>query len=134
MAFSLLLVIQWVRRVLSVFPLPDWTVSETVRLWAVAKLIPVLKEMAADTTTGVDDKIVAGLETFAADAKSWNSFYGLIVDLINNFGTEAVPGENDPTVLKLADDAKIDPAIIVAIITAVMELIKWWRDRNKEAT
>lgn|GEM_PF-5512087 len=105
--------------------LPDWQDAEAVRQFAL-RLLGYAADMAKETATEIDDKIVAVLEQFANDQALWAAFYGLIIDFFN--GDESIVG--NPRVLKLADDAKIDPAIIIAIITAIIEFIKWWKNRN----
>lgn len=107
--------------------LPDWSDVEAVREF-VLKVMPAIKVLAELTKTQIDDKMVDALDRLATNQEMWAEFYGLIVSLFN--GEEMVEG--NPRVAKLADNVGIDPTIIIAIITAIMEFIKWWRSRNGE--
>jgi hypothetical protein len=109
--------------------LPDWTDAEAVRQF-VLKILGYLADMAASTATTIDDAIVAAVGKFAESPEAWASLHKLILDLVTEYDGAVIPGENHPAVMALADDTKIDPVTIVAIITAVMELLKWWRGRK----
>lgn len=111
--------------------LPDWSDAEGVRQF-VLKILGYLADLAASTATTVDDAILAAVGKFAESPEAWASLHKLILDFVSNYDGAVIPGEDHPAVLALADDTKIDPVTIVAIITAVIELLKWWRDRKKE--
>lgn len=112
--------------------LPDWSDAEATRLF-VLKIIGYLADLAASTATSIDDAVLAALQKFAASPEAWASLHRLILEMLTDSGNEWIPGESHPAVMKLADDTKIDPVTIVAIITAIIEIIKMWRDRrNKE--
>ena len=115
------LIIQFLLRML-----PDWSDPEAVRQFVI-KILGYLDDLAESTSTQIDDMVVDGLQKFTANQELWLLFYGLVLDLFN--GEEAVSPGN-ARVVALADEAKIDPAVIILIINAVMELIKWWRDRR----
>ena len=115
------LIIQFLLRML-----PDWNNPEAVRQFVI-KILGYLDDLAESTSTQIDDAIVDGLQKFTANQEMWILFYGLVLDLFN--GEESVSPGN-ARVVALADEAKIDPAVIILIINAVMELIKWWRDRR----
>ena len=107
--------------------LPDWTDAEAVRQF-VLKVVDFLENLAAATQTTIDDAIVAALKRIASDAEAWKSLYELILGFL---GSTSEPSATDPAVLKVADDSKIDPVTIIAIIKMAIELIKWWRENRK---
>lgn len=115
---------------LGLLPLPTWSDSEATRVWAL-KALGFADELAEKTATEIDDMAVNALQVLAENQTAWASLHALIMDL---FGEDAgVVSEDDPRVVKAADDSKIDPSIIVLIINAIMELFRWWRNRGVEA-
>ena len=115
----------FIRIILRFLPdLPVWNDAEDVREFALG-FLGIAAKLAKGTATEVDDKIVAALTKFADSQELWALFYGLIIDIVT--GEEAAEG--NPRVARLADEAGIGPATIIAIITAVVEFIKWWRNR-----
>lgn len=108
---------------------PDWEDAEAVRRWVLEELIAPLNTLADLTNTQIDDAMVAGLERFASNQELWMMFYGLVIDLLD--GEEgALPGEGNPRINRLADEAEMDPATIIMIISAVIQLIQMWRNRK----
>jgi hypothetical protein len=107
--------------------LPDWSDAEAVRQF-VLKIIDFLENLAAATQTTIDDTIVAALKRIAGEQETWKSLYELILGFLSS---TSEPSATDPSVLKVADDAKIDPVTIIAIIKMAIELIKWWRENRQ---
>ena len=81
MAFRLIKILSWVRRILSVLPFPEWVDVEAVRLWVI-RVLNLLDEFADETASQMDDKAVAAVRRIAADVETWNVFYALIVALV----------------------------------------------------
>lgn len=131
--WKILDLIQWIKKLTPFLPLlqfPNWENSEDVRQWAI-KALGVLDDYAAETETKIDDALVDFGQLVTSDAETWGTLYSLIWDVIAG-DTGGIEG--DHRITALADDTKIDPAIIVLIINAVIELIKWWQDRNNPTT
>ena len=109
--------------------LPNWQDAESVRLFAL-KFLGYAEDWAAETNTTIDDKFVAIIKRFAENAELWARFYNLIVDLLGTVG-DAGTLAGDVRVTDLADDAELDPVTIIALITAIIQAIQWWRSRRE---
>jgi hypothetical protein len=121
--------IQVAVRLMKLWPLPDWTDSPVVRTWFV-ELLDVLDYLAAKTETTFDDEAIEAARKLIADEANWAAFYGLIYDLV--FGeVDVAPLPTDPRVCAVADKAEMDPATLIMLITAAIELIKLWRERRR---
>lgn len=112
-----------------IFPLPDWRAAEDVRQWMI-KVLTEIEDVTDDTDTVIDDAIVNAVKLIAANEELWMFAYSLLQRLIadDNEGMMQI-SVGEPQVVKLADEAEISPAVIVAIITAIMKLIEMWRRR-----
>lgn len=81
--------------------------------------------------------LVEALKAIVENDEAWELLYDLILSLLNEDTTETVRGDivtARANAIKAAvgeDKTKIDPATIIMIITAVVELFKMWRDRKK---
>lgn len=126
----LITLLKWARRLLPLISFPNWQNAEDTREWAL-KAADVADEIAAETETEVDDVAVEAVREFLLDATTWNSLHALILGLLTDGAGDVQ--ESDERVLSLADEVKVDPAVIILIIQAVMELISWWRNRNYDA-
>lgn len=104
---------------------PDWENAEAVRTWVV-KLLSVAEKITDGTENKIDDVIVDLGQSLTRDPQAWSTFYSLIWDVITG-ETSGVEGDDRVTVL--AQEVKLDPAIIILIINAVIELIKWFKNR-----
>ena len=119
--------IKWIRLLLPLLSLPDWKNAEDTRQW-VLRLLGAADEMADETSTSVDDQAVEALMAIAGNVDAWETLHGLLLDLVTD---DAGNLENDNRITLLADDAKIDPAVILVIIQAVMQIIQWWKSRDE---
>ena len=81
--------------------------------------------------------IVEALKAIIQNDEAWELLYDLVISLFNDNTTE-VRGDivtaraNAIASVVGGEDTKIDPATIIMIITAVVELIKMWRDRKNK--
>jgi len=119
--------LQILRLILSVgFP-PAIEKQEEFREWC-SGLATTASEFAAATGTTVDDKIANAMVIITANDEYWQIFYSILrvaIDQLDGGGN--VVGDRAE---ELADKASIDPATIIAIVSAILEiieLIKRWR-------
>ncbi len=122
MAFPLLLILKWARRIMSLFPLPDWNVSEEVRNWTI-KALGLADEIADETSTQIDDKVVDALRKVVDDTETWEVFYALILDLISG---KKIDHEQ---IKEVAERVAVDLGVFQMLLDMILEFIKWWRDR-----
>ncbi|KKM61025.1 hypothetical protein LCGC14_1535910 [marine sediment metagenome] len=127
MRFPLLLFLKWARRIINLLPLPKWTDVEATRVW-VGRTLELADEIADETKTQVDDKIVDALSRIVSDTEIWTAFYALIVDLISE-GETSSTAEADTRVTDLANKAGIDFGIFQKLLDMILEFIVWWRNR-----
>ena len=123
MAFRLLTILKWARRVMGILPLPEWTDVDAVRHWVI-KALGLADELADETATQIDDNIVAALRKIVADGETWTAFYTLIVDLLG------ATGNYDSTIEAAAEKAGVDFSVFRQLIDMILEFIEWWRNRD----
>ncbi len=107
--------------------IPDFGDKEAVRAWLL-KLCDVAKLLTDRTPTPADDAIVAFLERSISDPKLFDPIFGLLTTLLaTDDGPETLASAEltDATI-----SAGIDPLTIMAIIEAVVGLIKLIRERR----
>lgn len=94
------------------------------RAW-IKQLSDIMAMVAALSATPVDDNAVKLLNLAATDDEVWAIVYAIITDLSSDkpMGTEI-------ELAALSEKTAIDPATLLAIIQAVMEIIAWWRNRK----
>lgn len=122
-------VLQVAMRLLKLWPLPDWSDSPKVRAWFV-EVLAFLDYLADKTETTMDDEAIEAASKLIMDDANWAAFYGLLYDLVNG-DVDIAPLPSDPRVCAVADKAAIDPTVLIALITAAIELIKLWRERRQ---
>ena len=106
--------------------MPEWADAEDTRVWAV-KLLGVLDGYAKATSTHIDDQLVAFFQTVTENDATWGTIHGLIMDLV---GDDAGCADDDSRIPLLAGEVGLDPISIIAIINAIVSLVKWWRSRK----
>jgi hypothetical protein len=108
--------------------LPDFADKEAVRQWLL-KLCDVAKLLTDRTPTEADDAVLAFLERSIADEKLFDPIFELLTNLL-----AAEPGAPTcaapPELAAATEAAAIDPLTIVAIMEAVVALIKFIRERR----
>ena len=119
-----------VKRLMDLWPFPKWTDAEEVRHW-VLRLLAIADEFADKTTTQIDDFLVDIVRKIAASREAWVAVYGLIVDLVDGNDAALVAEPDNERIKLVSDKAGIDPVSLIMLIQAVIQLIKWWRNRNK---
>jgi hypothetical protein len=130
MGVNFLTLLQWVRKAVALLPLPEWTSAESARVWVLQKLVPLLEEVAETTSSDVDNKLVAGLQTLASNVDTWTTFYELVIDFVTLVDAGATVDAKHPMVQKLSDDTKIDPSVIIMLIQLAIQVIEWWKNRK----
>ena len=128
MAFPFLRVLSWVRRVLGILPFPEWVDVEAVRRWVV-KVLDLLDELADETASQVDDKVVAALRRIVEDVETWNMFYALIVDLVGEGKSGMEVLAKDGRVNEVANKAGIDLSVFQFLLDTILEFIEWFKNR-----
>lgn len=108
--------------------LPDFADKEAVRQWLL-KLCEIAGLLTERTPTEADDAVLAFLERSIADEKLFDPIFELLTNLL-----AAEPGAPTcaapPELAAVAEAAAIDPLAIVAIMEAVVALIKFIRERR----
>ena len=107
---------------------PDWENAAEVRQWML-KLLDVATPIIDGTDNKIDDVLVDILQALTSDEQTWIVIYSLIWDIVTG---DTGSAEGDDRVVVLADKAGVSPTIIIMIITEVIQLIKWWRDRRNQ--
>jgi hypothetical protein len=108
--------------------LPDFTDKAAVQTWLL-KLCEIAGLLTERTPTEADDKVLAFLERSIGDEKLFDPIYDLLVALLAGDGESQKVGLT-PTLTAEAEKVGIDPVTIVAIIEAVVGLIKLIRERR----
>lgn len=106
---------------------PDLTEKDKLRQWLL-NLASVAARASEQSPTEYDDKVVAFLESLVKADTSWDRAYSLIQLLASGEDPQYVASLMQTT--EVADDAEIDPITVVAIIRAIIEVIRIWRDRR----
>jgi hypothetical protein len=88
-------------------------------------LLTVIRRAALITPTTIDETIVDGCISAVKVDLLWDWIWRFIGPILD--GEENILVTCDTTVAQEADKAGINPATLIAIITAIMELIKIFR-------
>jgi len=108
--------------------------EEALRQW-LRDLVAVLKAIAAETPTAIDDDGVEMLSSLLDNDAVWKVVYSTIVLLVSDgilFGEAEEAELSDKLATAMADqpDAKvatIEPLVIIAVIRIIIALIQAWR-------
>lgn len=98
--------------------------EQAAREWLL-DLADLLERLADLTDTQLDDQIVSGFAAAIGNELIWHWVWKLIGGLLED-EPKVMSAMDDDTALA-ADQAGVNPATIIAIITAVVELIKLFR-------
>ena len=85
---SLLTLLTWLRKLR---PMPDWFDSVDTQDWLL-KLLEIVDELAADTETLLDDKLLVVAHRVIDNEETWGKFHALILDLVQNEPSTVVTG------------------------------------------
>lgn len=109
--------------------LPDIQDSGDTQAWTACVLDAggVLAEL---TPNDVDDEAVAALKAIVEDDEAWAAVFGFIQVFVRDGDDIVFSGEPSPLIQAAAEKAKVSPMLILTIIKAIAELIKWLRDRK----
>jgi hypothetical protein len=107
--------------------IPDFGDKEAVRAWLL-KLCDVAKLLTDRTPTPADDAVLSFLERSISDPKLFDPIFGLLTTLLaTDDGPETLASAE---LTEATISAGIDPVTIMAIIEAVVGLIKLIRERR----
>ena len=108
--------------------LPDFGDKEAVRAWLL-KLCEIAGMLTERTPTPADDAVLAFLERSIANPALFDPIYELLTAMLTA-PPEAAACTAPPTLAAEAKAAGIDPMTILAIVEAVVGLIKLSRERR----
>ena len=109
--------------------LPDFGDKEATRAWLL-KLCEIAGLLAERTPTPADDAVLAFLERSISDPKLFDPIYDLLVALLGAEDGESQKVGLTPMLAGEAEKAGIDPLTILAVVEAVVGLIKMLRERR----
>ena len=117
-------------KLISLLPFPDWSDAAAVRAWVLSAL-DVADGIADTTATERDDKALDAARAIVANEAAFMAFYGVVIDLVTD-GTADDMESRVASAAALAggEETKLDPVTIIAIITAIVQLIQAWRNRK----
>ena len=128
-------VIAIVLKLTGLLPLPDYKDSIELRLW-LKKGLALLDELADQTETEVDDKMVDALESVINNDAAYNGLHALIMSLIDKSESEIeVLGATDGSELQarakaVGKEVGIDPFTIISIVMMAIKALAWIRERR----
>ena len=108
--------------------LPDFSDKEAVQTWLL-KLCEIAGLLTERTPTPADDAVLAFLERSIANPALFDPIYDLLTAMLTA-PPEAAACTAPPTLAAEAKAAGIDPMTILAIVEAVVGLIKLIRERR----
>lgn len=87
--------------------------------------------LAALTPNLIDDKVLSVANTIVETDQYWLVAWRVIQTLIGYLDKDdqILVTSADPDTATLAEQTGIDPATIVLVIQAIMEILKWWKNR-----
>ena len=121
-------ILELLRIVRTVAAIPNFGDKEAVKRWLL-DLCDVAKLLTDRTPTPADDAIVAFLERSIGDPTLFDPIYDLLTALLAGDGESQKVGLT-PGLAGEAEKAGIDPLTILAIVEAVVSLIKLIRERR----
>ena len=112
-------------------PPPDIGNESAFRKW-VCDILCFLADLAELTAIDGDDRLVAALHALVDHDQRWALLYAILLAASQYLRPEEQDGllVSSTDVATLSDEVQIDPATLLLIIQAVMQLIDWWRKRR----
>ena len=101
------------------------------RQWC-RQLVSLAGAFALATKTEADDKVVVVLQKITDNDTYWAAVYSVIaaaLEYVRSDDQELLVASSAETT-ELADEVGVDPATIILIIQAVVQLIELWRKRR----
>ena len=120
-------ILELLRIVRTIAAIPDFGDKEATRAWLL-KLCDVAKLLTEQTPTPADDAVLAFLERSIGNPAMFDPIYDLLGALLAGNGDAPVAMAFPLT--SEAEKAGIDPMTILAIVEAVVGLIKLIRERR----
>ena len=109
---------------------PDLTDSPATRTWAQA-MAEKLSAMTVMTRTKIDDFTMEQVTKVLDNDSAWSIIHKLLSAVIKNEAAN-MPSQSDPEVIEVASTIGIDPLTLVAIISAIVQLVRFLRDRRDD--
>lgn len=109
--------------------LPDFGDKAAVRQWLLT-LCDIAGLLTERTPTEADDKVLAFLERSIGDEKLFDPIFDLLTAMLGAKDGESQKVGLTPPLAAEAEKVGIDPVTILAIIEAVVGLIKLIRERR----
>ena len=107
--------------------IPDFGDKEATRQWLL-NLCEIAGLLTERTPTPADDAVLAFLERSISNPEMFDPIYDLLAALLAGNGDAPVAMAFPLT--SEAEKAGIDPMTILAIVEAVVALVKWLRERR----
>ena len=105
------------------------TDSEALREF-IRNIVRSLDALAERTATELDDKLVEAVAYVVNNDDAWAWIHQAVITIYQ----QIVNGDDvdvDTLVKSAEENAKLDPVLIATIITAIVELLKLWRERRQ---
>lgn len=127
-------VLSIIRTLLSLLPLPALTDKEGCRTW-LGKVLAILQDLSAQTASTLDDQTVKFLNGILADQATWDLAWSVFQKILaRNDDSDLVMADPEAAeeVDALGRAVGIDPMTILAIISLVVNVLKFFRERNTD--
>ena len=122
-------ILELLRIVRTVAAIPDFGDKEATRAWLL-KLCEIAGLLVERTPTPADDAVLAFLERSIGNPALFDPIYDLLVALLGAEDGESQKVGLTPMLAGEAEKVGIDPLTILAIVEAVVGLIKLIRERR----
>ena len=107
---------------------PALSDGPALRIW-LSRLNKTFGDFAELTATTFDDWAADKAADLLANDAAWDVVFSLISVVAS--GEEKAIGVNE--LVALADETKIDPIMIISLVTIILALVKWIRARRENA-
>ena len=107
---------------------PDINDSKAVRQW-LRELCVTLGKFAKLSETDLDDMTIDKVAEIIENDEAWEALYAIVMSILDR-EEPVIPDSQDPQIVGVAKTVGFDPATIIAIITTIIQLIEWFRDRK----
>lgn len=114
-------------------PLVEKVINDSEALRSLLNdVVGTLKSLALRTAIVFDDMLVDALEYVLDNDDAWAFVYQKIIALWDHFQVDetSVLAIDPNAIREEAEQQGLDPAMLLIIINAALELFKWWRNRK----